>query len=75
MVGRFERHAVTPEHVAKVILRAVERNRYLVFTSPDIWVGHFFQRKFALPYEFVMRLMNDRLTAAASPRAIGTLKP
>ena len=35
LVERFERRAVTAEHVAGKILAGIEKNRYLVFTSPD----------------------------------------
>lgn len=55
---RFRAHAVSPEQAAIAILRGVERNQYLVFTSMDIRVGHWFQRKLALPYELAMRLLN-----------------
>ncbi|MBZ5709970.1 SDR family oxidoreductase [Nannocystis pusilla] len=58
---RFRRHAVTPAAVAEAILRGVERDQYMVFTSLDIRVGHWFQQKFALPYEWLMRRLNDRL--------------
>jgi NAD(P)-dependent dehydrogenase (short-subunit alcohol dehydrogenase family) len=58
---RFRRHAAAPAAVAEAILRGVERDRYMVFTSLDIRVGHWFQQKFALPYEWVMRRLNDRL--------------
>jgi hypothetical protein len=51
--------------VADRILKAIEQNRYLVFTSRDIQLGHWFQRKFAPAYELAMRLMNDRATAVA----------
>ncbi len=65
LVKRFQDHAATPEHVAECIIRGVEKNRYMVFTSRDIQVGYWFQRKFALPYEIAMRVLNDRLTAVA----------
>jgi NAD(P)-dependent dehydrogenase (short-subunit alcohol dehydrogenase family) len=58
---RFQRHAVTPEVAAAAILRGVERGTYLVFTSLDIRLLHWLQRKFAPSYELVMRLLNDRL--------------
>ncbi len=61
LAERFERHAAEPEHVAEQIIRGVERNRYMVFTSTDIRVGYWFQRKFAWPYELAMRLLNRRL--------------
>lgn len=68
LVERFERHAVAPERVAERIVAAVERDRYMVYTSADTRVGHWFQRHFAPPYELAMRLLNDRLTAAARER-------
>ncbi len=58
---QFERRAVTPEDVAQQTIRGIERNRYLVMTSRDIRLGHWFQRKFAPPYNLAMRLLNDRL--------------
>jgi hypothetical protein len=49
-------------------VRAVKKNRYLVMTSRDIKVGHFFQRKFELPYRIVMQKMNDKLVDFALSR-------
>jgi NAD(P)-dependent dehydrogenase (short-subunit alcohol dehydrogenase family) len=63
--ARFEKRAVSPEHVAGKIVEGIERNRYLVFTSRDIQLGHWVQRKFAPPYELAMRAMNEVLTRAA----------
>lgn len=65
LVARFRRRAVSPEHVAEAIIGGVEQDRFLVFSSRDIQVGHWLQRKFAPPYELAMRLMNDRFVAAA----------
>jgi NAD(P)-dependent dehydrogenase (short-subunit alcohol dehydrogenase family) len=59
-IERFERHAVSPEQAAEKIIRGVERNRYLVFTSNDIRALHWVQRKFSPPYALAMRLANDR---------------
>ena len=69
LAGRFRRHAVSPERVASLIIRAIKRNRYLVLTSRDIRLGYWFQRKFALPYEIAMRVLNDRLSAVAGSQA------
>ena len=68
LVERFERRAVSPERVAERILKAIEKNRYMVFTSLDVRLGYWFQRKFAPPYELLMRRFNDRLTAIAERR-------
>lgn len=65
LVARFERHAVSPEHVAAKIIEGVEKDRYMVFTSADIRIGYWVQRKFAPPYELAMRLLNNRLSRAA----------
>jgi NAD(P)-dependent dehydrogenase (short-subunit alcohol dehydrogenase family) len=75
--GYFRRHAVTPERAAAAILKGVRKRSYLVFTSFDIRFGHWWQRKFAWPYELVMRLLNHLLhttiarqrTAAATSKA------
>ena len=63
--GRFQDHAISPEKVASQILKGVLRNRYLVITSFDIWVGYWAQRLFAWPYEWFMRLLNDQLYAVS----------
>ena len=61
--GRFRKTAVTPEQAAARILEGVERNRYWVYTSRDIRVAHFFQRRFDRPYALLMRLANDRFVS------------
>jgi hypothetical protein len=65
----FERHAVSPEHVAEKTLAAVERDRYLVFTSADIRFAFLAQRWCPPAYEAAMRLLSDRLEAAAARSA------
>lgn len=64
----FEKRAVSPEHVAEKILKGIKRNQYMVFTSADVRLGYWLQRKFALPYELAMRLVNNRVTAAFDQR-------
>ena len=71
LIRRFERHAADPERVAEAILTAIHKDRYLVYTSRDVWVGHWFQRKLAWPYEWAMRLLNDRLVAVAASSGRG----
>jgi NAD(P)-dependent dehydrogenase (short-subunit alcohol dehydrogenase family) len=65
LIALFERRAVSPEKVAEKILKGIERNRYMVFTSPDGRFLHWLQRKFSPPYELVMRVMNRELDRAA----------
>ncbi len=70
---RFERRAVSPEHVAEKIVAAVERDRHLVFTSADIRLAFLAQRWFPPAYEGAMRLLSDHLEAtvarAEAPRS------
>src|SRR5256714_5990249 len=61
--ARFRRGAVTPEAAAARILDGIERNPYWGYTSRDIQVAHFLQRRFEMPYALLMRLANDRFTA------------
>jgi NAD(P)-dependent dehydrogenase (short-subunit alcohol dehydrogenase family) len=62
---RFERRAVSPEHVAEKILAGIAKNRYLVFTSADIRLLFGLQRWFPPAYELIMRELNRRLVAVA----------
>jgi NAD(P)-dependent dehydrogenase (short-subunit alcohol dehydrogenase family) len=65
LIALFERRAVSPETVAEKILEGIEKNRYMVFTSPDGRFLHWLQRKFSPPYELLMRVMNRELDRAA----------
>jgi NAD(P)-dependent dehydrogenase (short-subunit alcohol dehydrogenase family) len=69
LTKHFERRAKSPESVAAAILKGMKKGRYMIYTSNDIRFGHFFQRKFAKPYEITMQVMNDRLTAVAERAA------
>ena len=42
--ARFRKRAVTPEQAAEAIWHGVRRNRYWVYTSPDIRAVHLLQR-------------------------------
>ncbi|ORE87167.1 short chain dehydrogenase [Oceanococcus atlanticus] len=59
--AHFQRHAVSPDTAARAIIKGVTAGRYMVFTSNDIRLGYWFQRKFSWPYELVMRWLNQRL--------------
>jgi NAD(P)-dependent dehydrogenase (short-subunit alcohol dehydrogenase family) len=66
---RRHRIAVSPEHVAAKIVEGIERDRYLVFTSPDIRLAFLAQRYFPPAYELAMRRLNAHLTAVARSAA------
>jgi NAD(P)-dependent dehydrogenase (short-subunit alcohol dehydrogenase family) len=63
--ARFEKRAVSPEHVADKILEGTAKGRYLVFTSADIRVGYWAQRFCPPLYALAMRKMNDILVRTA----------
>lgn len=62
--ARFEKRAVTPEAVAEKILEGIAKDRYLVFSSRDIQLGYWVQRKFEPLYTLAMRGANSYLTRA-----------
>ena len=70
-VARFIAHAVAPEQAAERIIRGVERDRYWVYTSRDIQVGHFLQRRFELGYAVLMQQANNRFAAIMRKSASG----
>lgn len=54
----FRRRAVSPERAAAAILQGVRRNRYWVYTSPDIRVVHLLQRVAPPVYVLLMHGLN-----------------
>ncbi|MET9285434.1 SDR family oxidoreductase [Nocardia beijingensis] len=62
LTAAFTEHAVPPERVATAILRGIERNRFLIYSSFDIRFGYWWKRKFAFPYEFLMRRTSARFS-------------
>lgn len=64
---RFSGRAVSPEHVADRILKGVRRNRFLVYTSPDIRALYLFKRTMWWPYSVAMRRVNVLFTRALRP--------
>ncbi|WP_040796331.1 SDR family oxidoreductase [Nocardia higoensis] len=57
----FLRHAVSAEAAAKSVVRGVERNRYLIYTSHDIRIGHWAQRYFPPAYNLAMQGLNQAM--------------
>lgn len=67
--GRFSGHAVSPEHAAEQILRGVVKNRYLVYTSPDIRALYLFKRTMWWPYSLAMKQVNLVFTRVLRPKS------
>lgn len=68
LTQRFQKHAVSPEQAAAAILKGIKSGRYLIYTSFDIRFGHWWQRKFAWPFDFVMQTMNNYLQGVAGKK-------
>lgn len=66
LLKRFQRHAVSPEKAADAIIKGIKNNRHMVFTSLDIRMGYWFQRKFPPLYDLVMRAINNRVEKSLS---------
>ena len=64
-INGFHKVAVSPDVAAAAILTGIRKNRFMVYTSFDIRFGYWWARKFALPYEIVMRVANDRFDRLA----------
>ncbi|MGV9800770.1 SDR family oxidoreductase [Mycobacterium sp. NPDC003449] len=69
-VGRFAGHAVSPERAAEKILDGVRRNRFLIYTSPDIRALYAFKRIAWWPYSVAMRQVNVLFTRALRPKPL-----
>lgn len=66
-IDRFSGHAVSPEHVAARIVLGVQKNRYLIYTSPDIRALYLFKRAAWWPYSVAMRRVNVLFTRVLKP--------
>jgi NAD(P)-dependent dehydrogenase (short-subunit alcohol dehydrogenase family) len=67
-VSRFAGHAVSPEQAAHKILAGVAKNRFMVYTSPDIRALYAFKRVAWWPYSVAMRQVNLMFTRALRPK-------
>jgi NAD(P)-dependent dehydrogenase (short-subunit alcohol dehydrogenase family) len=66
MTERFRRRAVSAERAGEIVVEAVERGRYLVFTSREIRVVFALQTICPPLYRRAMRRLNRELTAIAA---------
>ncbi|HUT56013.1 MAG TPA: SDR family oxidoreductase [bacterium] len=64
MKAGFSAHAIPPEKVAQQIIRAVNRNTFLVLTSFDIKLVYFLKRHFFPLYHYTMIRISRMLNKA-----------
>lgn len=67
-IDRFSGHAVSPEKAADKILAGMKKNRFLIYTSPDIRAFYAFKRLAWWPYSIAMRRVNVLFTRVLRPR-------
>lgn len=65
---RFDRRTVSAERVAQVTCEAVERGRFLVFTSWDARALHFTRRHLPRLHHLLLRLASPTLNGMREPR-------
>ena len=58
------------EKAAEKILAGVAKNRYLIYTSADIWALYAFKRLAWWPYSHAMRRVNVFFTRALRPSPV-----
>lgn len=71
----FSGHAVTADKVSACILAGVAKNRFLIYTSPDIRALYAFKRLAWWPYSVTMTRVNVLFTRALRPRGARPLPP
>ena len=59
---RFAAGAVSPEKVADLIIKAIRKNQYLVWTSFNVKLLYWFKNKIPLLYRLEMRHLNKMIT-------------
>lgn len=70
LTERFRRHAVSADRAGELVVDAVERGRYLVFTSPDVRVLFALQSLCPPLYRLAMRRLGRELRAVAAEAAL-----
>jgi len=63
IIERFERHAITPERAAAIMVRAIERNQFLVITSRDIKALYLLKRACYPVYHRILRHISGMLNS------------
>ncbi len=61
IISRFESHAISPDEVARQIIDAIEKEKFLVITSWDIRAVYWMKKHFFPGYHFVMKTISGIL--------------
>lgn len=71
MKGRFSQHAVSPDKVASQILRAINKNKFMVITSLDVKFFYYCKHHFPLIYNYILNYASNMMNSARYPRQKG----
>jgi NAD(P)-dependent dehydrogenase (short-subunit alcohol dehydrogenase family) len=63
---RFSGHAISPDKAAELIIKGVEKKKFLVITSFDIKAVYFFKHHFFPVYHFIMIRISKLLNSVAA---------
>jgi NAD(P)-dependent dehydrogenase (short-subunit alcohol dehydrogenase family) len=63
ILERFDKHTVSPEKVADLIVDAIRKEKFLVITSFDIKLVYFLKRHFFPAYHLIMRKVSQTLNS------------
>ncbi|MFI0448306.1 SDR family oxidoreductase [Actinomadura sp. 6N118] len=66
-IALFRKRAVSPDQAARALVRGVERDKYLIFTSGDIRCVYLVQRHVPAVYNLIMRALNTAMTRYLDP--------
>ncbi|MFG1998120.1 SDR family oxidoreductase [Spirillospora sp. NPDC048911] len=67
VIELFRRRAISPDKAAQAIIRGIERDKYLIFTSKDVRLLHLAQRYVPVVYTLIMRGLNVAMTRYLDP--------
>ena len=69
----FMKHAIPPESAARQIIRAIERNQFLLITSWDVKFVYFCKRCFPPLFQYILTRISRLMNSGRYPQ--GTLPP
>lgn len=67
IIGRFEKHAISPDRVAEIIMNAIQKEKFLVITSFDIKILYFLKRHVFIAYHVILKRISRILNSMREP--------
>jgi len=70
LIQKFNQHTVPPEKVARMIIRAVEKKKFLVITSADVKFAYFCKHHLFPLYHYFLIRISHLLNSMREPNAL-----